>query len=56
MAELPLPQAGNTVWNRFRLSSRKVRTPSFTTKGHTPPTGWPMSSSTWAGESILAFW
>ena len=37
----------------MRLSSRYTSTPSLMPKGQTPPTGWPMSSSTSSGESIL---
>ena len=50
----PGPQAGKTVSNRFRLSSRYTSTPSFTAKGQTPPTAWPMRVSASSWESIFA--
>ena len=54
MAELDEPQAGNTVSNRCRDSSRYTLTPAFTPNGHTPPTAWPISGSTSSKASILA--
>ena len=45
MALLLLPAAGYTVSKRFRDSSRYTFTPSFTPKGHTPPTVWPIISA-----------
>src|SRR5699024_3952266 len=54
MAELLEPQAGNTVSNRCRDSSRKTVTSAFTPNGHTPPTAWPISGSTSSKESIFA--
>lgn len=38
IALFPLPQAGKTVTNRFRDSSKYTLTPSLTANGHTPPT------------------
>ena len=52
---LALPQAGYTTSNRLRDSSRYTDTPSFTPKGHTPPTLWPTISVTSSKDSILAF-
>ena len=54
MAELLLPQAGNTVSNRLREASRYTVTPGFTAKGQTPPTAWPMSRAASSAVSILA--
>ena len=50
----PGPQAGKTVANRFRLSSRNTSTPSFTAKGQTPPTAWPRSTRRSASTPLCA--
>ena len=54
-ALLLLPQAGYTRSNRFRDSSRYTFTPSFTPKGHTPPTACPMRCSATSAASIRGF-
>ena len=54
MAELALPAAGKTVSNRRRLSSRNTGTGVASAKGHTPPTGWPVYSSTCSGVKKVA--
>ena len=55
IALLTLPQAGNTVANRRKDSSRYTETPSLTANGQTPPTACPTSASASSGESIFAF-
>ena len=51
IALLELPQAGKTVVNRFKDTSRYTSTPSFTAKGHTPPTACPIKVSASSQES-----
>ena len=55
IALFELPQAGKTVSKRLSETSRKVCTPSFTAKGHTPPTLCPINEPTCSTVSIFAF-
>ena len=54
MAEFSLPQAGNTVSNRCRDTSRYTLVPSGVAKGQTPPGACPVIGSTSSKASIFS--